>query len=154
MGFFIYVLRPMNGQYHIPARLQPNRIIYGRLAQARKIGKQCVNHHVAHEVNLLLADAHIPQILISHFTCSKKPVGQRIGNHSIDLLGHGEVPTADAGFYVRHLRTLFLGYDSASHRGSHIAYYHHQVCRMRHQFFFKRYHDMCRQLCLRTPTAT
>lgn len=80
------------------------------------IRQQGVNHDIADEVYTLLGNALAHQIEVGAALGGVQPIGDLVGEHSVDFLRHGAIVTAQAGFDM-HYGNILLGADQSTRQG-------------------------------------
>lgn len=120
----------------------------GGRGEAGAVLEEGVDHGVADEEDALFRDAGLSEVGVGDFGGGEEIVGDAVGDHAVDLLGHAEVMGADAGFDVGDFHAHFLGDDGAGHGGGDIAYDEAEVGRGFHQELFVAGHDAGGLLCL------
>ena len=85
--------------------------------------EESIDHHVADELNVLTGDSLLLQVLQPRTFADEEEVGYRVGEHTIDLLGHTPIVGAEPGLDVdnpdaglrRHQRARDGGVDVSDH---------------------------------------
>jgi hypothetical protein len=84
----INVCRSMKRHDEKPAWVELQRLPTSRGSQARHVLQQGVDHRVADKKDLPVGHPGTTQIVTGRFARRKKPVGDGVGHHPIDLLMH------------------------------------------------------------------
>ncbi len=94
----IHVGRPVQGEHAIAARREPEAIDHvGGSVQGVV---QRVDHHVADEDDALRGNSLGVQVGLGIVRRDQQQIGELVGEDAVDLLGHGPVAGAQAGFDV------------------------------------------------------
>src|SRR6266849_7488818 len=78
----------------IAARLDTQRLEDGGLASPLPIAEQRVDHHIADKMDSPGSNSFPSQVLIGCWLGREKKIGDRIGEHPVDLLRHGPIEAA------------------------------------------------------------
>src|SRR6267142_45232 len=92
----------------------------GPVGDGQKVA-QGVDHHVADHEDALPGAAFFKEMSDGVFFGDKKIVGERVGQDAIDLLRHGAVKTAEAGFDVSHADSKLGGSERNGDGGIDVA---------------------------------
>jgi len=120
------VRRPVKGEHGIPATVAEGTHALRRrelsIVDPRQAGHEIVDHHVAHEEDLLRCHALGAQVANARFLGDEEEVADGVGEFAVDLLGHRHVEGAQPRLHVRHLHAHLLCRERAGDRGVHIAH--------------------------------
>src|SRR6267142_5344993 len=103
-----------------------------------------VDHHVADEVDLVLADPLAEEVLTSTLLRDEQKLRDRIGQQSVDLFRHGSIVTAEPGLDVGHRNLELRGRDRCRQRRVHVTHHEDHVGALTFQDRLESLHDLCR----------
>lgn len=88
----VHVGGAVHGKGQVLLRLQLQFVINSRLDKSGAVDQQGVDHHVANEEKVLLFHPETAQVGVGHLRGGEEIIRQAVGHHTVDFLGHGEVP--------------------------------------------------------------
>ncbi len=91
---------PVQRDDRVAGRPQAQPFEHVRVAGPLQVGDQRVDHDVADAVDALLGDALAPQVLVAVGRGGQQDLGESIGDHAVDLFGHGPVEAPQSGLDV------------------------------------------------------
>ncbi len=111
----------MHGDQNEASFLQaePRRNI--QVPGAGQLAVESIDHQVADEMNLLLADALAKQVLLPTVLGNEQNIGKRIGHDPIDLLWHSPIERPQAGLQMGDRDVKLGGRKAARQRGVDIS---------------------------------
>ncbi len=117
----VHVARAMEREGHVAAGRQSQALEGVALARAGEVRAQRVDHDVADDVDAPRENALAQEVLATGGLGHEQPVGDRVGQHAVDLFGHAAVARAQARFDVRHAHAELRGRERGGERRVHVA---------------------------------
>ena len=135
------VRRAVQGHHDVSGSIHSESRRHIQTIRLFSMRKQRVDHHIPDEMNLLRIHTLPFQVFVGFAVGREQVIGQGIGDHPIDLLGHRAIEATQSRFDMRHGYLQFCRHQRTGHRGVHVSDDNDQVRPVCLACFLKFDHD-------------